>query len=75
MYEETHKARKNYICNHCDGPINRGELYVLGKGKEPRFDEDKTSLGKQIGIKYYQFRLCDTCIKRANEGDEHPSLP
>jgi len=47
-------ARKEYKCAHCGKPILIGEKYTLGKGRDPKLDDDDN----QIGIEYYQYRLC-----------------
>ena len=66
--EKVIKARKKYVCDHCGRDINIGDKYHFGKGKEPKFDDD---FERQIGIHYYQYRLCfnrDVCTEWKGEG-------
>lgn len=52
-------AQKNYPCDHCDRAIVPGELYLFGKGRGPRYlDSDINNDNVQVGIEYYQYRLC-----------------
>jgi len=52
-------ARKEYPCDHCHQIIAKGELYLFGKGREPRYlNDDINNENKQVGIYYYQYRLC-----------------
>jgi len=54
--EKEVKARKDYLCDICEKPIKKGDVYFFSKGKEPKFDDN--DYDKQIGIKYYQYRYC-----------------
>ena len=64
--EKIVKARKNWECDSCEGSINIGEMCLLGRGREPR-DDDGYYEQKQIGIWYYEYRICMGCLNRANE--------
>lgn len=67
------KSRKNYICDHCGCLIPKDILYEFGKGRGPRYDCD----GTQIGIEYYQYRLCvdsEGCNRRY-ESEEYETKP
>ncbi len=61
MYEKTHKARKNYACANCKKPINKGDVYLFGKGRDARYEE-KVYSPKQIGVSYFQYRICMACF-------------
>ena len=50
VYEKEHKAQKDYRCDHCGAAILKGDTYTFGKGRAPRYDEEKTPMGKQMGI-------------------------
>ena len=53
------KARKEYPCDHCGQTIEIGEVYIFGKGRDPRYLEDDINNDNiQVGIHYYQYRLC-----------------
>ena len=54
--EKYMRARKEYPCDHCKQIIKKGELYLLDKGRAPRYSSDGSYI--QIGINYYQYRLC-----------------
>ena len=71
MKEKTMKAQKDYRCMNCQKPIERGQLYVYGTGKEPRYA--KAPGGNyldvvQVGIKYVNYRICYAC---ANPDDNN----
>ncbi len=62
--EKFLKARKKYHCDHCLRLIYPGEIYRLGKGRDPRYKNDDINNDNiQVGIRYYQYRLCtrDDC--------------
>ena len=53
------KARKEYLCDHCQQKIEIGEVYAFSKGREPRYlNDDINCEDIQVGIHYYQYRLC-----------------
>lgn len=52
------KARKPYPCDACGQEIEKGELYIFGKSKEPRYTEDAMGNDVQVGIQYCQYRVC-----------------
>lgn len=58
MTERYMRARKEYPCDHCGQIIEKGELYNFGKGRYPAFAEDVHGNDVQVGISYYQYRLC-----------------
>ena len=47
-------ARKEHRCDSCGSQIKKGDKYLYGQGKDPRFD----SGDNQIGIEYYNYRIC-----------------
>ena len=52
-------ARKEYHCDNCQQIIKVGELYLFVKGRGPRYkDDDIHHENIQVGIHYYQYRLC-----------------
>ena len=72
MAEQKHKARKNHICECCNESINVGEIYVHGKTRIPVFETDKIDAiygydGKQIGIKYIDWKICYKCLTELKE--------
>ena len=60
-------ARKKYICNQCDGPINKGDSYLFGKGRWPKYNDEC----QQIGIQYYHFRICHHCVDLAEKEEQN----
>jgi hypothetical protein len=53
------KARKDYKCDQCEGDIKKDDYYEFGKGRGPAYDKD---CNEQIGIHYWQYRLCSKCV-------------
>jgi len=52
-------AKKEYRCDHCQQTIKIDDLYLFGKGRGPRYlDDDINCEDTQVGIEYYQYRLC-----------------
>lgn len=54
--EKILKARKEHICQLCDGKINKEEIYVLHELKGPVYEdsEDPEFVGKQISVWFYK---------------------
>ena len=52
------KARKEYKCANCHKTIRKGEVYIFGKEREPRYTQDNMGNILQDGIKYLQWRVC-----------------
>ncbi len=59
-------AQKRYPCDHCKRIIVPGELYLFKKGREPAYADDVHGNDVQVGINYYQYRLC---LKRGCRDD------
>ena len=54
-------ARKEYQCSHCFEPIHKGDAYIFGSIREPRYSEDVMGNDVQIGIEYIKYHLCLAC--------------
>ena len=68
MSESKHKekiitARKDWTCHSCDNIIKKGDKYLYGEGRAPRYDE----IDNQIGIQYYKYRICLSCKTKADK--------
>lgn len=55
--EKIMHARKPHSCDCCENIIPVGDQYLFGNGREPKYNKHD----EQVGIQYYQFRLCKNC--------------
>jgi hypothetical protein len=51
-------ARKEYSCDYCNSLIKKGDKYIFGEGRDPKYDGDNIDNLKQTGIAYYRYRIC-----------------
>lgn len=52
------KARKEYECVYCERKIKIGQLHEHGRTRGARYAVDDVHGDVQIGIQYYEWRLC-----------------
>lgn len=67
MSEKKIRARKDHICDYCQKIIKKGELYVLGKGKQGKYADEECV--EQIGIEYWLYRTHINCEILENQNE------